>query len=72
MRDVAIRLVRGFNRLATRRVGALDHSYLSRGRPLGEARLIFEIGVASADAHASRSPPRAAPNSPPMSGCRTN
>jgi len=54
MRDVAIRLVRGFNRLATRRVGALDHSYLSRGRPLGEARLIFEIGLAGADVRALR------------------
>ena len=30
--------------------GALDQSYLSRGRPLGEVRLIFEIGLAGADA----------------------
>ena len=40
MPDAAIRQVRRFNRLVTRRVGGLDHSYLSRGRPLGEARLI--------------------------------
>ena len=44
-----IQQVRRFNRLVTRRVGALDQSYLSRGRPLGEARLLFEIGLAGAD-----------------------
>jgi DNA-binding MarR family transcriptional regulator/GNAT superfamily N-acetyltransferase len=44
MPDDAIAQVRRFNRLVTRRVGALDQSYLSRGRPLGEARLLFEIG----------------------------
>lgn len=36
--------VRNFNRIITQRIGALDDSYLSRGRPLGEARLIFEAG----------------------------
>ncbi len=41
-----IGMVRSFNRAVTRRVGALDDSYLSRGRPLGEARLIFEAGGA--------------------------
>jgi DNA-binding MarR family transcriptional regulator/GNAT superfamily N-acetyltransferase len=40
-----IQQVRSFNRTVTRRIGALDDSYLSRGRPLGEARLIFEIGL---------------------------
>ena len=39
-----VQQVRRFNRLVTRRVGVLEESYLSRGRPLGEARLIFEIG----------------------------
>jgi DNA-binding MarR family transcriptional regulator/GNAT superfamily N-acetyltransferase len=39
-----IALIRRFNRLVTRRVGALDDSYLRRGRPLGEARLLFEVG----------------------------
>jgi DNA-binding MarR family transcriptional regulator len=38
--------IRRFNRLVTQRVGALQDSYLSRGRPLGEARLLFEIGEA--------------------------
>jgi DNA-binding MarR family transcriptional regulator/GNAT superfamily N-acetyltransferase len=36
--------VRRFNRLVTQRVGALEESYLRRGRPLGEARIIFEVG----------------------------
>ncbi len=39
-----IQQVRRFNRLITRRVGALDDDYLDRGRPLGEARLVYEIG----------------------------
>jgi DNA-binding MarR family transcriptional regulator/GNAT superfamily N-acetyltransferase len=44
MRQEDIQQVRRFNRLVTQRIGALEDSYLSRGRPLGEARLIFEIG----------------------------
>ena len=49
-----IQRVRRFNRLVTQRVGALQDGYLSRGRPLGEARLIFEIGVDGADASSLR------------------
>jgi DNA-binding MarR family transcriptional regulator/GNAT superfamily N-acetyltransferase len=49
-----IEQVRRFNRVVTRRVGALDDSYLSRGRPLGEARLLFEIGSGGADVGALR------------------
>src|SRR5271156_5414224 len=41
--------VRRFNRLITRRVGALETNYLRRGRPLAEARLVFEIGADGAD-----------------------
>jgi hypothetical protein len=36
--------VRRFNRTVTQRIGALDDAYLSRGRPLGQARLLWEIG----------------------------
>jgi DNA-binding MarR family transcriptional regulator/ribosomal protein S18 acetylase RimI-like enzyme len=36
--------VRRFNRLVTQRVGALDDRFLARGLPLGEARLLWEIG----------------------------
>jgi DNA-binding MarR family transcriptional regulator len=49
-----IQRVRRFNRLVTQRVGALQDGYLSRGRPLGEARLIFEIGADGADASSLR------------------
>jgi DNA-binding MarR family transcriptional regulator/N-acetylglutamate synthase-like GNAT family acetyltransferase len=42
--DVAdVARVRGFNRLVTRQVGALNDRYLGR-RPLGECRVLFEIG----------------------------
>jgi DNA-binding MarR family transcriptional regulator/ribosomal protein S18 acetylase RimI-like enzyme len=37
--------VRSFNRLVTERVGALDVRYLARARPLGEARVLWEIGA---------------------------
>lgn len=44
-----IQQVRRFNRLVTQRVGALEESYLRRGRPLAEARLIFETGREGAE-----------------------
>ncbi len=49
-----VQQVRRFNRVVTQRVGALENSYLRRGRPLGEARLIFETGVQGADVSALR------------------
>lgn len=54
MRPSDIETVRRFNRIVTRRTGALDADYLKRGRPLGEARLLFEIGAAGADARSLR------------------
>ena len=41
--------IRSFNRTVTRRIGVLEDSYLQRGRPLGEARLLFEVGTKGAD-----------------------
>jgi ribosomal protein S18 acetylase RimI-like enzyme len=41
--------VRRFNRAVTQRIGALDDAFLSRGRPLGQARLLWEIGPAGSD-----------------------
>jgi DNA-binding MarR family transcriptional regulator/N-acetylglutamate synthase-like GNAT family acetyltransferase len=49
-----IQQVRHFNRMVTQRVGALEDSYLRRGRPLGEARLIFETGIHGADVRTLR------------------
>src|SRR5262249_37848838 len=40
----AVQQVRRFNRTVTEGVGALDDHFLGRGRPLGEARLLWEIG----------------------------
>jgi DNA-binding MarR family transcriptional regulator len=41
--------VRRFNRLVTQRAGALDDHFLGRDRPLGESRVLFEIGPQGAD-----------------------
>ena len=54
MDSQSIRRVRSFNRAVTQAVGALDQSYLERGRPLGEARVLSEIGADGADARALR------------------
>jgi GNAT superfamily N-acetyltransferase/DNA-binding MarR family transcriptional regulator len=44
MDRVAVDTVRGFNRTVTQWVGALERSYLGRGRPLGASRVLWEIG----------------------------
>jgi len=44
-----IEQVRAFNRLVTQRAGALDQNFLGRDRPLGESRVLFEIGEEGAD-----------------------
>ena len=41
--------VRRFNRTVTQRIGALNDAFLSRGRPLGQARLLWEIGPDGSD-----------------------
>jgi DNA-binding MarR family transcriptional regulator/GNAT superfamily N-acetyltransferase len=45
MRAEPIQEVRRFNRTVTQSVGALDDRFLARDRPLGEARLLWEIGT---------------------------
>jgi ribosomal protein S18 acetylase RimI-like enzyme len=47
--------VRSFNRVTTQRIGALNDAFLSRGRPLGQARLLWEIGPDGADVRRLRS-----------------
>ena len=44
MDTTLIEQVRTFNRTVTQRVGALDDRFLSRDRPLGEARVLWEVG----------------------------
>src|ERR1700749_4786898 len=41
--------VRRFNRAVTSEVGALDTSFLGRGRPLGAARVLNAIGQGQSD-----------------------
>jgi DNA-binding MarR family transcriptional regulator len=44
MHERIIQQVRRFNRAVTLYLGALENSYLQRGRPLSEARLLHEVG----------------------------
>jgi DNA-binding MarR family transcriptional regulator/GNAT superfamily N-acetyltransferase len=45
MPDAMVDQVRRFNRIVTESVGALSDHFLGRERPLGEARLLWEIGL---------------------------
>ena len=45
MSDAMVEQVRRFNRVVTERVGALNDRFLGTDRPLGEARLLWEIGL---------------------------
>src|SRR2546423_11074807 len=47
--------VRRFHRTVTQRVGALDDAYLARSRPLGQARVLWEIGAGGCEVRALRS-----------------
>lgn len=47
--------VRSFNRTVTQRAGALDDAFLARDRPLGQARLLWEIGPGGCDVRRLRS-----------------
>lgn len=49
MNENQVEQVRSFNRAVTRRIGVLGDDYLGRGRPLGESRVLFEIGRDGAD-----------------------
>lgn len=51
--------VRRFHRIVTQRVGALDDRYLARDRPLGQARLLWEIGTAPSVGAPPAAPPAA-------------
>ena len=49
MANPAIEQVRRFNRIVAEGIGALEDHFLGRSRPLGEARLLWEIGPGGAD-----------------------
>jgi DNA-binding MarR family transcriptional regulator/GNAT superfamily N-acetyltransferase len=55
MDDALVEQVRRFNRVVTQRVGALDDRFLSRDRPLAEARLLWEIGPRGCEVRSLRS-----------------
>ncbi len=46
--------IRSFNRTVTQRIGALNDAFLAR-RPLGQARLLWEIGSGGSDIRSLRS-----------------
>lgn len=54
MEPARITPLRQFNREVTRRLGILGEDFLGRGRPYGEARLLFEIGAEGSDARCLR------------------
>lgn len=47
--------VRRFNRTVAQRIGALDDDYMARGRPLGQCRMLWEIGGEGCDVRSLRS-----------------
>jgi len=55
MSDAMVDQVRRFNRTVTERVGALNDRFLGRERPLGEARLLWEIGPEGCEVRLLRS-----------------
>ncbi|MBV9578180.1 MAG: MarR family transcriptional regulator [Chloroflexi bacterium] len=46
--------VRAFNRTVAERIGALTDSFLARGRPMAESRILWEIGPDGAEVRALR------------------
>ena len=55
MADASVDQIRRFNRVVTERVGALNNRFLGGPRPLGEARVLWEIGHEGAEVRRLRS-----------------
>ncbi|MGH2883852.1 MAG: MarR family winged helix-turn-helix transcriptional regulator, partial [Solirubrobacteraceae bacterium] len=53
--DALVDQVRSFNRIVTQRVGALDDRYLGRNRPLGQDRVLWEVGTEGCEVRTLRS-----------------
>ena len=49
MNPTDINQIRSFNRTVAEGIGALNDRFLGRGRPMGESRLLWEIGAQGAD-----------------------
>ncbi|SAK68804.1 MarR family transcriptional regulator [Caballeronia hypogeia] len=49
MDSTDIRQIRSFNRTVAEGIGALNDRFLGRGRPMGESRLLWEIGAHGVD-----------------------
>jgi DNA-binding MarR family transcriptional regulator/GNAT superfamily N-acetyltransferase len=54
MQRAAIQRVRRFNRTVTEGIGVLDSHFLGRDRPVGEARVLWEIGAEGVEVRALR------------------
>jgi DNA-binding MarR family transcriptional regulator/GNAT superfamily N-acetyltransferase len=54
MAAATVEQVRSFNRTVTQRIGALSDRFLARERPLGESRVLWEIGPAGCEVRALR------------------
>ncbi|GAA2854565.1 bifunctional helix-turn-helix transcriptional regulator/GNAT family N-acetyltransferase [Nonomuraea rubra] len=54
MDATAIARVRRFQRTVTQRIGALEDAFMGRDRPLGQARLLWEIGTEGSELRALR------------------
>jgi DNA-binding MarR family transcriptional regulator/GNAT superfamily N-acetyltransferase len=55
MHDAAIEQVRSVTRTVTQRSGALSDRFLQRSRPLGQARMLWEIGTEGCEVRSLRS-----------------
>ena len=54
MHQAEVEEVRRFNRTVTQRAGALDDRFLARSRPMGEARVLWEIGTEGCEVRSLR------------------
>src|SRR3954452_22577413 len=53
--EAGVEQVRRFNRTVTQRIGALSDRFLARDRPLGAARVLWELGTEGCEVRALRS-----------------
>ena len=54
MADEAVAALRSFNRTVAERIGALTDQFLGRGRPMGESRALWEIGLEGTELRSMR------------------